>query len=145
MCGPRQLFLFQSGPETPKAWTPLQALQFYFGHHYDISFWYRPSGRKNTICKPTIAALLIRDPWEKQALMVSKYGPGTPEVPETYLGRSPRSEPFSELYQNVNCIFSFLFLYLCTVEFFRGYGMCGNITAYGSRCENPAVFYFNKH
>ena len=24
MCGPRQLFFFQGGTETPKGWTPLQ-------------------------------------------------------------------------------------------------------------------------
>ena len=23
MCGPRQLFFFQGGPETPEVWTPL--------------------------------------------------------------------------------------------------------------------------
>ena len=26
MCGPRQLFFFQCGPETPKGWTPLHSI-----------------------------------------------------------------------------------------------------------------------
>ena len=28
MCGPRQFFFFQCGPETPKGWTPLEGFEF---------------------------------------------------------------------------------------------------------------------
>ena len=43
MCGPRQLFFFQCGPETPKCWTPLRASLEHAhapsGHELRISSW----------------------------------------------------------------------------------------------------------
>ena len=40
MCGPRQLFFFQFGPEMPKGWTPLQGetILLHGGGHSSLTF-----------------------------------------------------------------------------------------------------------
>ena len=40
LCGPRQLFFFQCGPETPKSWTPLSAEELIRQKWKDAVFLY---------------------------------------------------------------------------------------------------------
>ena len=51
MCGPRQLFFFQCGPETPKGWTPLAICTMEGIHFPNNSEMFR---KKMELSKPNI-------------------------------------------------------------------------------------------
>ena len=61
MCGPRQLFFFQCGPEMPKGWTPLTDLDVLIGPHPDMRYRVLTRCYEYEICSFVIIHNLINN------------------------------------------------------------------------------------